>query len=354
MKQRGYYGIGVINPKFDENLGSLWRSANVFNASFIYTIERKYKRSRYADTMNTPKHIPLYEYSSFESFFSNIPEGCVLIAVENSENSQLITEFTHPDRCIYLLGSEDKGIPQEVLDKCERIVRIPGRTSINVSIAGSIIMYDRLAKRNDKLDSVQPDNDKISSKKIVFESYLEMDEARVLYEVSVSSSNLKVKLLDNFHGFEAIAPKIQAFTVLQKRYVENGKLSSYGIEKSKTLAMRLVDLGKKVEDKSLLCRNLINEYYQKIEEINGNKNYLNNINFTKERIELKKCLERKEICQNEYQNKFLKDLELKHQVYLKQVNNIHGLFNNKLGAELSIDNNGIDIIKCLKKYFNLD
>jgi tRNA(Leu) C34 or U34 (ribose-2'-O)-methylase TrmL len=354
VKERGYYGIGVINPKFDENLGSLWRSANVFNASFIYTVERKYKRSRYADTMNTPKHIPLYEYDDFETFYTNIPEGCVLIAVENSENSQLLTEFTHPERCIYLLGSESKGIPEEILKKCERIVRIPGRTSINVSIAGSIIMYDRLAKGNHEVNNDLEGSNNLSPKKIAFERCFEIGEKNVCCEISVNSSSLKVKLVNLFEGFEAVVQSLPHFSISQKKYFENGELSNHGIEKSELLAAKLIELGKKVDASSVSCRNIINDYYLKIDQINNDSNYLNNINFTKARNELKKRLEKNEIGQNEYQNKYLRELSIKHQDYLKLMNNTHGLYNKKLGAELNFDFSGIDIIKCLKKYFNID
>ena len=36
--QQGYFGIGIQNGKTPENLGVLWRSAQNFGASFIFTI----------------------------------------------------------------------------------------------------------------------------------------------------------------------------------------------------------------------------------------------------------------------------------------------------------------------------
>lgn len=44
------------------------------------------------------------------------------------------------------MGAEDHGIPEKVLERCQAIVQIPGRYCYNVAVAGSIVMYDRMAK----------------------------------------------------------------------------------------------------------------------------------------------------------------------------------------------------------------
>ena len=42
---------------------------------------------------------------------------------------------------------DDKGLPKDVMDKCDRIVKIPfNKNSFNVAVSGSIILYDRLLK----------------------------------------------------------------------------------------------------------------------------------------------------------------------------------------------------------------
>mmetsp|Transcript_6573 Transcript_6573/g.11571 ORF Transcript_6573/g.11571 Transcript_6573/m.11571 type:complete len:87 (-) Transcript_6573:57-317(-) len=57
--------------------------------------------------------------------------------------------FTHPERAVYLLGSEDTGVPESVLLAAHHHVALPSvrYESFNVAMAGSIVMYDRLAKR---------------------------------------------------------------------------------------------------------------------------------------------------------------------------------------------------------------
>lgn len=145
---RGYFGIGVINGKCEANIGTLWRSANIMGAQFIFTIGRRYPKKQSTDTMQTPRHIPLFEYETWEDFKKNIPRDCEVIAVELDERSKPIETMKHPERAIYLLGAEDRGIPDIVLQDCKRIIQLPGKHCLNVSVAGSIVMYDRFLKSN--------------------------------------------------------------------------------------------------------------------------------------------------------------------------------------------------------------
>lgn len=42
--KRGYFGIGVFHGKNEQNIGTLWRSANIMGADFIFTIGKRYSR----------------------------------------------------------------------------------------------------------------------------------------------------------------------------------------------------------------------------------------------------------------------------------------------------------------------
>jgi tRNA(Leu) C34 or U34 (ribose-2'-O)-methylase TrmL len=145
LYMRGYYGIGIFRGKTVENLGTLWRSADSFDASFIFTIEGRYKKQA-TDTSKAFRHIPLYNHTTFEDFYQHIPYDCLLVGVEIDENSEDICTFKHPERCIYLLGAEDNGLSQEVIARCHKLVRIPGKFCHNVAVAGSLVMYDRVMK----------------------------------------------------------------------------------------------------------------------------------------------------------------------------------------------------------------
>jgi tRNA G18 (ribose-2'-O)-methylase SpoU len=146
MTTRGFFGIGIDNAKTQQNIGTLWRSAAILGASYIFTIGHRYKKQA-SDTMKTWRDIPLFSYDSFDDFYKTIPYSCQLIGVELDASSIPISDFHHPERAIYLLGAEDHGLTRKALDRCHKLIQLPGDYCMNVSVAGSIVMYDRHAKK---------------------------------------------------------------------------------------------------------------------------------------------------------------------------------------------------------------
>lgn len=147
-RTRGYFGIAVLNPKSEVNVGTLWRSAFLQDAAFVATIGKRYQRQS-SDTPGTTNHVPLLHYSDFDDLIEHLPHSCPIVAVELDECAKMLPEFSHPPRAVYLLGAEDHGIPQWALARCHYTVQIPcvRDWSMNVAAAGSIVMYDRIAKQ---------------------------------------------------------------------------------------------------------------------------------------------------------------------------------------------------------------
>ncbi len=139
---RGYFGIGIENTKTEANVGTLWRSAHLLGASFIFTIGKRYKMQA-SDTTKAWKSIPLYSYASFDDFYASLPHDCQVIGVELDDNAIPLQRFLHPERCVYLLGAEDHGLSRRAMEKCHKLVVLPGEYSMNVATAGSIVMYAR-------------------------------------------------------------------------------------------------------------------------------------------------------------------------------------------------------------------
>ncbi len=137
-----FFGIGIQNGKTPENLGVLWRSAQNLGASFIFTIGNRYAKQA-CDTHHAVKSMPYYHYDTFEEFFNHLPKGARLVGVELTKEAEDLETFHHPRRCVYLLGAEDHGLSQKAIDKSHFLVKFKSQLSLNVSIAGSIVMYDR-------------------------------------------------------------------------------------------------------------------------------------------------------------------------------------------------------------------
>lgn len=142
---RGYFEIGVYHPKTGANIGTLWRSAFQLGASGIFVIGARY-RHQSSDTVKAYRHVPLRHFDTFDSFFAQLPHAAPLVGIEMG--GRPLGTTSHPESGVYLLGAEDHGLPQHVMDKCHRIISLEAmRTpSFNVAVAGSIVMYDRMLK----------------------------------------------------------------------------------------------------------------------------------------------------------------------------------------------------------------
>lgn len=141
----GYYGIGILNNTSELNIGTLWRSAYILGASFIFTVDRKYK-AQSSDVTSAWTRIPLYHYTTIDELIANLPYSAKLIGVELTETAVMLDGFCHPDRAVYLLGNEQIGLPKSVLKRCHDIIKLPGNYSLNVAVAGSLVAYDRVSK----------------------------------------------------------------------------------------------------------------------------------------------------------------------------------------------------------------
>lgn len=142
----GYFGIGIYQAKRAENVGVLWRGAYQLGAAFIFTIGQRYKPQS-SDVFKTWLHLPFFSYATFDDMHRSSARDCPIIAVEFGGTP--LPHYQHPDRAIYLLGAEDSGLPQSIIDRCHGLISIPAvrKASYNVAQAGTLVMYDRLIKQ---------------------------------------------------------------------------------------------------------------------------------------------------------------------------------------------------------------
>ncbi len=147
----GYFAIGISHSKFWVNVGTLWRSAHLFGAAFVFTVGKRYTKQP-SDTEKTWRTTPLYHFQDAADLASHMPYDCPLVGVELTVDAQPIEDFAHPPRAVYLLGAEDHGLTRDELDCCHRIIRLPGVRSMNVAAAGTVVMYARhVCKRANQL-----------------------------------------------------------------------------------------------------------------------------------------------------------------------------------------------------------
>jgi tRNA G18 (ribose-2'-O)-methylase SpoU len=141
---RGYFGIGVEGISKAMNLGNLRRSAHAFGARFFFAINAAVdpEAEAVSDTAHSPGHLPFYRFRAPRDLV--LPEGCRLVGVEILDEAVELPSFPHPLAAAYVLGPERGRLSPELIARCDHLVRIPSAFSINVGVAGAIVMYDRL------------------------------------------------------------------------------------------------------------------------------------------------------------------------------------------------------------------
>ena len=143
-RTRGYFGIGVEGVSKSANVGALLRTAHAFGAAFCFTVGAGFdaRAARAADTSDTASHVPLWRYPSLGEM--PLPQGCVLVGIEITDDAAELPSFRHPLNAAYVLGPERSSLSPELLARCKHVVKIPTRFSLNLSVAGALVLYDRL------------------------------------------------------------------------------------------------------------------------------------------------------------------------------------------------------------------
>lgn len=85
-------------------------------------------------------------------------EGYKLLAIEQVEGAVMLDELVVEENCRYALvfGNEVAGVDQQVVDICDGAIEIPQagtKHSINVSVAGGVVLWPFFMAMRSKLES---------------------------------------------------------------------------------------------------------------------------------------------------------------------------------------------------------
>jgi len=147
LQQRGAcaFGIGVEHSKTEVNIGTLLRSAVNFGASFVFTVGRRYAPQK-SDTLQSWHHIPVWHFNTWEEYHNHAPYDWRPLGIEIAPEATDLPAFVHPNRAVYILGAEDRGLSVYARQLCQALITIPSTFCLNVAVAGAIVMYDRTTK----------------------------------------------------------------------------------------------------------------------------------------------------------------------------------------------------------------
>ena len=135
--------IAIENWQHDLNIGSVVRTANAFNVSFVHIVGKRDWNRRGA--MVTDKYLHVLHHPTVEDFAKWCKENSTpIIGIDNLPISQKLEGFSLPEKCVLFFGQEGAGMSDEAVEICGVVLAIEqyGSTrSMNASAAGAIAMY---------------------------------------------------------------------------------------------------------------------------------------------------------------------------------------------------------------------
>ena len=134
---------------YGANLGTLLRTCDAVGACMAVPNTSHYRRClQHGDTLNRWPHIHWLDRSKLGWIHAERTRGSRIVAVELAEDATPLTSLEPArQRTVLLLGHEHHGVPEDTWPLLDEVVEIPmiGQgASLNVAVAGSLVLY-RLA-----------------------------------------------------------------------------------------------------------------------------------------------------------------------------------------------------------------
>ncbi len=132
-----------------ENLGALIRISAGFGVDAMLLGEHcadPFFRQSIRVSMGTVFRLPLYQSADLKRDLTRLRDewSVELIASVVDESAEPLSESRRSDRIAILFGNEAQGLPQELIEQCDRKVTIPmqlGTDSLNVAVAAGVFLY---------------------------------------------------------------------------------------------------------------------------------------------------------------------------------------------------------------------
>ncbi len=141
---------GVEDP---HNLGALLRSADGAGVDGAVIAERRAAGITGAvvkASAGASEHLPVARVVNIARTLEDLKERNVWTVGLDERGTQSYDELDYNMNCALVLGAEGKGLHDLVRRKCDLLVSIPmmgSVASLNVSVAGGIVMYEILRQR---------------------------------------------------------------------------------------------------------------------------------------------------------------------------------------------------------------
>jgi 23S rRNA (guanosine2251-2'-O)-methyltransferase len=142
---------GVEDP---HNLGALLRSADGAGVDGVLLPERRSApiSGVVAKTSaGASEHVPIARVTNITRALEQLKKNNVWVIGLDERGTPDYTDFDFNLDCVLVLGAEGAGLHDLVKKTCDHLLRIPmagSVSSLNVSVAGAVVMYEALRQRS--------------------------------------------------------------------------------------------------------------------------------------------------------------------------------------------------------------
>jgi 23S rRNA (guanosine2251-2'-O)-methyltransferase len=141
---------GVEDP---HNLGALLRTADAAGVDGVVIPERRavgVNATVVKASAGAAAHVPVAKVTNIGRTVDELKEQNLWTVGVDERGSKRYDEIEYTLGLALVLGGEGGGLHEKVRQKCDHVVRIPMRgrvSSLNVSVAGAIVMYEAARQR---------------------------------------------------------------------------------------------------------------------------------------------------------------------------------------------------------------
>jgi len=140
--------------KYSLNIGAIMRTAF---GGFVNGVITPIKKEAFLTdesmriSVGACERIPIIEMNLFAALKKLREEDIRIIALETGGKPYFQSDLTGP--VAFVIGAEDTGISNGILDKCDSVVSIPMREgigSLNVGVSTGILIYEKVRQETEK------------------------------------------------------------------------------------------------------------------------------------------------------------------------------------------------------------
>jgi 23S rRNA (guanosine2251-2'-O)-methyltransferase len=145
--------IYIREALYEHNLGAIIRTAECAGADAVITTPKETITSSVARAaMGATEHIAIIRESLFNAIKTAKSYGLKVAGIEVAGTEYYYnSDLKGP--MMLIIGGEDRSLSEEILNKCDLVVKIPllGKVnSLNMSVAAAIVIYDKIRQESVK------------------------------------------------------------------------------------------------------------------------------------------------------------------------------------------------------------